>query len=417
MIKSVMNVGSQAIVKLIFSIVSLKIVAYYAGPSGMAVLGQLQAFLQIASAGASSVTSTGVVKLISEGRAQKDKVIACSFLLLLIYSVILFLIFFVFVDPISDFFFGGQWRYALLILPIAAFFLGINSLFASYYNGVQNYRLYFFYSIFLSFLTSGITILLAVYFYFDGAIYSVVLAPLIAGLILLLFFRGWAGRGWRVAIEDFKPLSATLLQFSLMALVSALVVYGGQIYLRYFISDNVSVSSAGIWYSATRLSDIYVGIASVLFSTILLPRYSALSGFGLRSEVWKVFKIAIVFSLFMVVCVKVLSSYVVSVIYGHGFDDAAQILDLYVVGDALKVMTWVFLYVFIAKQRILFYLVYEVLTALVYVLSSIMALQYFNFSHMALGYVVQAAFSLGALLCWFLKFSRTLGPRGEAAHV
>ncbi|WPN99853.1 oligosaccharide flippase family protein [Pseudomonas sp. MUP55] len=417
MIKSIINIGSQALAKLMFSIVSLKVIAYYAGPSGMAALGQLQAFLQIASAGASSVTSTGVVKLVSEGKVRQEKVIACSFFLLLVYSAILFLVFSAFVDVISDFFFGKQWRYALLTLPLAAFFLGVNSLFVSYYNGVQNYRLYFLYSISLSFLTSITTIVITVYFHLEGAIYSVVFAPVIAGGALLFFFRGWGRIKSSSNLEDFKPIAKTLLQFSLMALVSAVVVYGGQIYLRYFISDNVSVSASGLWYSATRLSDIYIGIASVLFSTILLPRYSSINGEDLTFEVWKVFKVAIAFAFLMVVCVRLLSGIVVGLIYGADFSAAANVLDLYVIGDALKVLTWVFLYVFIAKQKVLFYLVYEVITALMYVGFSIMAFRYFEFSNMALGYIVQSAFSLGVLLCWFLKFSDKLTPHAETTNV
>jgi O-antigen/teichoic acid export membrane protein len=416
MIKSIVNVGLQAILKLLFSVFSLKIVAYYAGPSGIAVYGQLQSFLQMTSAGASSMTSTGVVKLVSEGRYAESNVLKTSLSLLLAYTGILFIVFLISSDMIAVFFLGGGWRAALILMPLAAFFVGVSSLYVSYYNGRQDYRSYLFVSIIMSFLTAAFTVGCAFYFKKEGAIYSVVIAPIGAGIVTLFCFRGWM-RDWRTpSFGGLSSIVKTLLQFSLMALGSAVVVYGGQIYLRHFIAGNVSVDAAGIWYSATRLSDIYVGIASILFSTILLPRYSALSGKPLTSEVLKMLWLGSVFALIMVVVVKIASGWVVHIIYGASFEAASDILDVYVFGDALKLLTWIFLYVFIAKQQVLFYLVYEVFSAAGYVVFSTIAFKYLNFNHMAIGYVVQVSISLAVLVCWFLRFYSTSASEVKVAN-
>lgn len=410
MIKSIVNVGSQAVLKLLFSVFSLKIVAYYAGPSGIAVYGQLQSFLQMSGAGASSMTSTGVVKLISEGKYAESDVLKTSLLLLVIYTGILFIVFLTFSDLIAVFFLDDSWRAALVAMPLAAFFVGVSSLFVSFYNGRQDYRSYFVISILMSFLTAAFTIGCAFLFKKEGAIYSVVVAPTGAGLVTLLCFQGWM-RDWRAGFSGvLSPLAKTLLQFSLMALGSAVVVYGGQIYLRHFIAGNVSVDAAGIWYSATRLSDIYVGIASILFSTILIPRYSGLSGSVLTSEVLKMFWLGGAFALSMIVAVNVASGWGVHLIYGASFEAASDILNMYVFGDAMKLLTWIFLYVFIAKQKVLFYLVYEVLSAASYVIFSMLAFKYSGFDNMALGYVVQVSISLSVLAFWFWRFCSASAP-------
>lgn len=416
MIKSIVNIGFQAVVKLVLSVVSLKVVAYYAGPSGMAVVGQLQSFLQMAGAGASAITSTGVVKLISEGREPEDTVVKSAFFLLLGYTVILLFIFSLSANWIVGFFLEGSWWLALIIIPFAALCMGINSLFVSYYNGRQNYQRYLVYSILLSFFTVTVTMVCALFFQKNGAIYSVVIAPIVASVIISFFFRGWMRNGRMLSVPEFSPIAKVLMQFSFMAIGSAIVVYGGQIYLRYFIADNVSATAAGIWYSATRLSDIYIGISSVLFSTILLPRYSTLEGAFLTLEVKKMLLLASIFALVMVVCVNVASGWVVHIIYGASFDEASGILNLYVIGDALKVITWIFLYVFIAKQKVLFYLSYEMLSAFGYVASSIMAFKYLDFDSMALGYVLQVSISLAILVYWFLRLCRTPVKSVEVAH-
>lgn len=416
MMKSIINIGSQAVIKLLFSVVTLKVVAYYAGPSGMAVLGQLQSFLQMAGAGASSMTSTGVVKLISEGKQKEDKVLISSFLLLVMYTGVVFLIFLFFARFISRFFLDGEWFVALMVLPFAAMSLGVNSLYISYYNGRQDYRRYFQYSIVLSCITAAASVLCAFYFERTGAVYSVVVAPIMAGLLLSIIFGSWASKWPALTLEEFKPLARSLLQFSLMAMGSAIVVYGGQIYLRHFIADNVSADAAGIWYSATRLSDIYIGIASVLFSTILLPRYSAISDRMLKSEVLKMLGMAAIFALCMVCSVVFASGFIVRIIYGEAFDDASQILSLYVFGDALKAISWVFLYVLIAKQKTLLYLVYEVSSAVGYVVFCIVAYRHLNFAYVAFGYIAQAAVSLTLLVCWFFRFYSEAKQPAEVTH-
>lgn len=402
MLKSIVNVGSQALLKLCFSIVSLKVVAYYAGPSGMAVLGQLQAFLQIASAGASSVTSTGVVKLISEKKYQESSIVTVSFVLLAIYSVIMLLLFSGGAVFIAEYFFEGGWVTALFLLPLAAFFIGVSNLFISYYNGRQDYRAYFFYSVLSSFLISLITSVVTIFYGLEGAVYSVVFSPILAGILLIVVFREFNFSKLNFSFSRDRMIARSLLHFSFMAIGSAVVVYGGQIYLRDFIAENVSIDAAGLWYSATRFSEIYMGIASVLFSTILLPRYSSRSSEKLKSEVARMFALAAIFAVVMVLCVQFFSDFLVGVVYGKGFEGASEVLDLYAFGDGLKVVTWVFLYVSIAKQKIKFYLAYEIFSALCYVLFSILAYEYFDFSYMPLGYAAQSAISLCIVIVWFI---------------
>ena len=409
MLKLITNVGLQALLKLFFSIASLKVVAYYAGPSGMAALGQLQAFLSIASAGASSVTTTGVVKHISEKKHQERSIITVSLLLLIVFSLILFLFFAGGAVFIAESLFGGAWIPVFILLPLAAFFVGVSNLFISYYNGHQRYNRYFYYSIISSFLMAATTIVMTMFYGLNGAIYSIVVSPVLVGVILIAVFKEFNVSSFNFSFIRDWPLAKSLLHFSYMAIGSAVVVYGGHIYLRDFISTNVSVDASGIWYSATRLSEIYMGIASVLFSTILLPRYSSRFDRQLKGEVVRMFGLAAFFVVAMVFSVKLCSGVLVDIIYGEAFKGASDIIDLYVFGDALKVLTWVFLYVAIAKQKVLFYLVYEIFSAICYVLFSVLVYHFFDFTYVPFGYVAQSAVSLCVVIVWFVCSYRCKG--------
>jgi len=187
-----------------------------------------------------------------------------------------------------------------------------------------------------------------------------------------------------------------------MALGSVIVVYGVQIALRDYIAINGSMAEAGLWYAATRLSDIYMGICSVLFSTLLLPKYSSEENSNLARMVLKVGGVAFGFVLLMVASVILFADFAIFLVYGDAFSKAAGVMKVYVVGDGLKCLSWVFLYIMIAKQHVKFYLAYEVFSALLYLAFCVMFFRFYGFENMAFGYVLQGGISLFAVLIWFL---------------
>lgn len=416
MLRPIINIGCQAIFKLMFAVVSLKVVAFYVGPSGMAVVGQIQSFLQILSAGASSVTTSGVVKLIAENKYPKEKILQSSMLLLVFISLSFALVLLFAARFVSDFFLQSDWVGVVLLLPVAAFFIGLNNLFISFFNGCQKYSEYFWYSIIAAFCTT-VTICILSFFYGRlGAVYSIALSPVFAGLCIL--FLPVRFRLPRLKLKTFDcEIIKILLSYSLMALGSVVVVYGVQIFLRDYITTVGSSSEAGVWYAATRLSDIYMGICSVLFSTLLLPKYSSQEGRALRGTVVQIVGITLVFVVLMIISVNQLGGVAVRLIYGDAFAVTAEILRLYVLGDALKCLSWVFLYVMIAKQHVRFYLGYEIISAILYLALCVFCYEFYGFESMAFGYPLQGVMSLLMVSIWFfISRHDTLSSKQNNEH-
>ncbi|MCI0994212.1 oligosaccharide flippase family protein [Pseudomonas corrugata] len=402
MLRSIINIAVQAVFKLMFSVASLKVVAFYVGPSGMAVVGQVQSFLQVLSAGVSSVTTTGVVKLIAEDKHPKENVVRTSAFLLISLSFICFFILLLSGRQLANYFLQGDWFVVLILLPLGGFFIGLNNLFVSYFNGMQKYTEYFWYSMITAFVTALSTCAISFYLGKVGAIYSIVVAPAIAGVcILFLPERFRLPRVGSVLKKIDGEILKVLVSYSFMALGSAVVVYGGQIFLRNYIATNSTMAESGLWYAATRLSDIYMGICSVLFSTLLLPKYSSMEGRVLDSFVWRTAVVAIVFGLLLVLVIGQLAGFIVWLIYGEAFAVSADVLKIYVMGDGLKCLGWIFLYVMLAKQRVRAYLVYEVITASLYLASCIFFYRLYGLERMAYGYVLQGLVSLLLALLWF----------------
>ncbi|EJL04870.1 MULTISPECIES: oligosaccharide flippase family protein [Pseudomonas] len=416
MLRPIINIAVQAVFKLMFSVASLKVVAFYVGPSGMAVVGQVQSFLQILSAGVSSVTTTGVVKLIAEDKHTKESIVRTSAFLLAFLSLICFVVFLLSSREISSYFLQGDWVVVLLLLPLGGFFLGLNNLFVSYFNGMQKYNEYFWYSMATAFITALSVCVISFFFGKKGAVYSVVLAPVVAGVCMLFLPKRFYLPRMRGVFKKIDgEILKVLVSYSFMALGSAVVVYGGQIFLRNYIATNGTMAESGLWYAATRLSDIYMGICSVLFSTLLLPKYSAMEGRILDSFVWRMAVVALVFGVVLVLVVGQLANFIVWLIYGEAFVVSSEVLKAYVIGDGLKCLGWIFLYVMLAKQRVRAYLIYEMITAFLYLALCIFFYRLYGLESMAYGYVLQGMISLFLVLLWFFVSRNKTRSVGAAA--
>lgn len=397
------GLGIQAFLKLVFSVASLKIVTFYAGPAGVAIVGQLQAILQIASAIVSSTVSVGVVKSISDQKTARTTVLSTAFGILCAFSLATLLLLIALGPNIADRYLTQQWRNAIYLVPFAAFFIGCSSLSLSYFNGVQNYRAYSIFSALLSLFISGLTIVLTVVYGRWGAIYSVVIAPIAAVPVLIYVFHSNSAHH---LIRRFKfgevTLIKTLLSFSVMGMTSSIVTYGGQIYLRDFIVQSLSLESSGIWYATTRFSELYMGISSIIFSAILVPQYSKSGNENISPIVLRMLMYALLFSFVMVVSVYVLSGAIIGYMYGDLFQEVKGLTKLYVIGDAIKVVSWVFLYVAIAKQYVKFYMLFEIISTLFYVFFSVLIYESFGLNAMPFGYIAQSIVSLAVVIIWFV---------------
>ncbi len=304
----------------------------------------------------------------------------------------------------------------LLLLPLGGFFLGLNNLFVSYFNGMQKYNEYFWYSMATAFITALSVCVISFFFGKKGAVYSVVLAPVVAGVCMLFLPKRFYLPRMRGVFKKIDgEILKVLVSYSFMALGSAVVVYGGQIFLRNYIATNGTMAESGLWYAATRLSDIYMGICSVLFSTLLLPKYSAMEGRILDSFVWRMAVVALVFGVVLVLVVGQLANFIVWLIYGEAFVVSSEVLKAYVIGDGLKCLGWIFLYVMLAKQRVRAYLIYEMITAFLYLALCIFFYRLYGLESMAYGYVLQGMISLFLVLLWFFVSRNKTRSVGAAA--
>ena len=72
LIKTSLLTAISTVIRLIAGFVSVKIVAVYIGPSGLALVGQMQSFIAMISSIASAGVGSGVVKYTSEYKDNNE---------------------------------------------------------------------------------------------------------------------------------------------------------------------------------------------------------------------------------------------------------------------------------------------------------------------------------------------------------
>ena len=136
--------GLSTLVKLLTSYVTLKVVASIIGPSGIALVGQLQNFINILITLGGGGINNGVVKYVSEYKEEETKLhqylkngfkITVYFSLICGVSLIL----------LSKYL--GQWilldssyYYVFIYFGISLFFMSMNNYLLSVINGFKEFR-------------------------------------------------------------------------------------------------------------------------------------------------------------------------------------------------------------------------------------------------------------------------------------
>ena len=104
LIKTSVLTAISTIIKLIAGFVINKVIAIYVGPSGLAVVGQLQNFMSIVTTFSNGAITNGIVKYIAEYQTieQKQKIFSSSIVISLVCSLIISIFLFGFSDYLSE---------------------------------------------------------------------------------------------------------------------------------------------------------------------------------------------------------------------------------------------------------------------------------------------------------------------------
>lgn len=395
-----------------------KTVAIYTGPTGIAMLGQVQSFFVALNGITTAALGNGLVRYTAENHHFGFE--ACK---VWWRAAIKWTLFFYLIVSITSFIFSskmaywvfGDSRYAWLITVSAILlpFSIANVLVTSVLNGQNNYRSLFYLG-FLSLTTA--TIFMVFVISMGGiikAMFAAAMFPVVCGLVLLV---GVCKKPWfkislwwgEVNIESMRLIG----NYVLMALVSALAGSISILVVRKILIDQVGWETAGYWQAVWKISEVYLGVLTVALSTYFLPRLSLLSDEDeILKEVVDTVKIFMPIVLLLTFLVYQLRDIGISLIFTKDFGPARDLFFIQLVGDAVKILSWIYAYPMISRGAIKWYCFTEVGFSLLFIFASYFFIKTYGVQGANIAYLVNYLIYLLFVVSTFKQFIRSVSTK------
>lgn len=362
----------STLVRMCTGFISIKVVATIIGPSGVALLGQLNNFAEMTLSFAGGGINKGVTKYISEFK-EDDSAIAryisaglritvwCS--LLCGATLIIFHRFLSKTILLSD-----DFGYIFVIFGFTVILYAINAFMLSVVNGYKEFRRYVHINIAGSIVSLVFTVSLVMSLRLKGALIAAVTYQSVSLLITLWMLRN---AGWlkmvNFRLKSLSPEFKAYAGFSVMAVVTALCIPVSQMLLRGYVMTEISETEAGWWEGMNRISAIYLMVITTSFSVYYLPRLSEIKTLaGVRAEVLRSFSVIAPLLIVGFGAIYLLRFYIIKVVFSAEFIPMARLFAWQMAGDFFKISSWLVAYIMVAKAMTRTYIATEIISTLIY---------------------------------------------------
>ena len=158
-----------------------------------------------------------------------------------------------------------------------------------------------------------------------------------------------------------------LSRVSLMAFTSVFAVTFIQLQIRNFIITNISVEDAGYWQGITRISDLYLMFITSTLSIYYLPKLSELkTNSELKREIIKGYIFILPIEIICSLTIFLSRFFITEVFLAKTFLPMIQLFPFRLIGDILKIASWLLAYLVIAKAMTKLFIVTELVSGLSY---------------------------------------------------
>lgn len=397
--------GISTAVTFVCGFIVAKVVAVKIGPAGIAMVGQFQNSTALLAMLGTGAISMGVVKYLSENKKniqQQQVIITHAFSLIAVCSLAVSVFIVLASGWLSRITFHTQEFWIVyLLFGFSLALASLNTIFLSIYNGLKEIRKLVVVNIFTSIAGVSFTLLFANLFEVKGVLAAVNATALVT--FLLNYFLFGKLSNFRFSIISFsswdKALVQKLLTFSLMSSVSAFVLPSMQLIVRSKIIHDFSIKDAGYWQGVTRISDYYLAFVTTVLGVYYLPKLSELrTNAEVRTEIFRAYKVVLPVVAFLALLMWVFRYYVVVILFSNEFLPMQELFAFQLMGDVVKIASWLLGFVMWARAMARTYIVTEILFGLMYIGISFLFID--NFGLVGATY----AFALNYLLYLLIMF-------------
>jgi PST family polysaccharide transporter len=396
-IKTSLLNGVAVVVRMLTLLCINKILAIYVGPAGYAALGQFQNAVQMITTFASGAINAGVTKYTAEyheDEQQQHTVWRTAGSISVFGAIVTGVIVAIFNERLSLLFlgddtFGGVfiWFAATLVLFV------LNTLLLAVLNGKKEIVRYVVSNIAGSLFALAVTTYMAVNWGVYGALVALAVYQSISFFVtLVLCCRApWFKVQYFIGRIDPK-VARNLAKYTAMSLTSVACVPLSQILVRNHLGQSFGWEAAGYWEALTRLSGAYLMLITTTLSVYYLPRFSELKHpTELRAEIKNGYKIILPLTVIGALIIYMFRDLVVKLLFTPEFLPMTDLFAWQMVGDTLKIGSWVLAYLMLGKAMFKLFMVTELIFAATFVAFSWFFTDIFGLEGVTMAYAVNYA--------------------------
>lgn len=373
------SLNSVAVItRVVVGFMTSKAIAYFIGPSGMAVVGNLRDFLGFARSFGSLGFYNGIVKHTAEFKKdvnQFSKLISTTLISVLGLSLLLSIIIFFSAEWLDHVILktSSDYSYVFRLLALALPFYSLNLVILAVLNGSSRFKFLLKISIIGQIVAGLLTVFLIWKFSLIGAMVAIVLAEISLLMITLIGIRK---DFISIRIISFKNINFGIIKslgsYSIMALFSATILPLAFVFIRNYITENEGLDQAGYWEAMNRLSKYYLMFISTLLTLYILPRFSQISKSSeFRKEILNFYKNILPIFALGLIGIYFFRNYIILLVFTKEFYEVESLFLWQLLGDFVKVISLVISYQLLAKNMLKEYLLTESISIAVLLLSSI----------------------------------------------
>ncbi|WP_266182591.1 O-antigen translocase [Dyella humicola] len=358
--------------RLLAGLVVIKVVASFAGPEGVGKLGQFMSLMSLLAVFAGGGIGAGVVKYVAEYRddAQRlARLLGAALWYALGASLVIGAATLLFSSQMAQWLLGDA-RYAALIRVLAVAQLGIAlaNYIVAVINGFMDVRRLALVQMVGSALNIAMVLWLSRWLNLEGALLALVLGQTLwLAVGLPMWWRSPYFKRSMLRVRFDREMVTRLAAFSTMTLTSALLPPMVNIAVRDHLVGGFGWQQVGYWQAVSKVSDAYLLFITSAINIYYLPKLASINDraslmLELRHAYW--FLLPLVMGLAL--AVYVMRNWVTLLLFSGEFSQANELYGPQLVGDVIKIASFVLSYLMLAKAMTRLFIISECVFAVSY---------------------------------------------------
>lgn len=400
LIKTSLLNGIAVVIKMLTLLGINKVLAIYVGPTGYAALGQFQNAIQMITALASGAINTGVTKYTAEFYEDESKqhaVWRTAGTISLVGSVLVAIGVTAFNKSLAGWFLKDESLGSVFIWFAATLVLFVfNTLLLAILNGKKEIHRYVTANIAGSLFALAVTSIMAVKLGLYGALVALAIYQSLAFFVTLAltYKASWFKLRYLFGGID-KQAAKNLAKFTAMALTSAACVPLSHILVRNHLGETLGWEAAGYWEAMWRLSAAYLMLVTTTLSVYYLPKLSELKRSDeLKREIIQGYRIILPLAIVCGLTIYMLRDFIIKILFSPEFIKMEILFPWQIMGDTLKIGSWILGYVLTARAMVGLFVFSEILFSIIFFALVVILTEWVGLEGVSIAHAINYSFHL-----------------------